>query len=78
MQYYEICRLWRSIKSYVEFIRKKSGKINLYFFLTNPSIFVNDYEAMKENKNVLNEELIQKMFHPRNIENFEGWGFSTE
>lgn len=36
-----------------------------------------NYDEMKENKRNLHEDLIQTMFHPRNIAKFESWGFET-
>jgi hypothetical protein len=41
----------------------------------NPSIFTYDYDQMKENKNLLHEELMRNRFHPKNIEKFEDWGY---
>jgi hypothetical protein len=51
---------------------------NLYGLSANPNIFVYDYQKMKEPKNQLHEDLIQTMFHPRNMERFDGWGFDIE
>ena len=39
--------------------------------------FVYDYDTMKESKHILHEELIQIMFHPKNMDKFDGWGFDT-
>jgi hypothetical protein len=44
-------------------------------FARNPNIFIYDYEQMKYTKNRLHEDLIQTLFHPKNMERFEGWGF---
>jgi len=33
---------------------------------------------MKTSRRHLHEELIQNRFHPRNIPQFNGWGFETE
>jgi hypothetical protein len=33
---------------------------------------------MKESKKAIHEELMQKIFHPKNIMKFNDWGFDTD
>ena len=53
------------------------GKCYQYWFVLsgNSNIFTYDYEKMLQTKSRLHEELIQNMFHPKNIGKFEDWGF---
>ena len=48
-------------------------------FSRNPQLFVwneeYDYETMKQHKQPLHQELIQAVFHPKNLSKFEYWGF---
>jgi hypothetical protein len=37
-------------------------------------IFAYDYEQMKRSNHLLKEELAKRMFHPDNMDKFEGWG----
>jgi len=48
-------------------LAKHPEKIDWYWLSENPGIFTIDYSAMKENHRDLNEELIQKMWHPSRI-----------
>ena len=61
----------------LEEIYNKHRKWDCFAFLSssNPAIFTYDYAQMKDTKNRLHEELIRNMFHPLNLEKFEGWGF---
>ena len=54
---------------------KAHAHIPWYILSENPNIFTYDYEEMTKTKNRLHEELIRNMFHPFNINKFEGWGF---
>ena len=56
----------------------KHHYISWYMLSKNPNIFTYDYAQMKETKNRLHEELIRNMFHPRNMDKFEGWGIECE
>ena len=62
----------------MHFLELNPEKIDWWCLSTNPAIFVYDYSAMKESKKAIHEELIQKMFHPKNIMKFNDWGFDTE
>ena len=42
-----------------------------------PYIFVHDYDAMRENRAAIKEELMEERFHPDNLPKFSGWGFSN-
>jgi len=58
-------------------LEQHPDKIDWPWLSTNPAIFVYDYEAMRTSRAGLHEELIQNRFHPRNIPQFDGWGFET-
>ena len=53
-------------------------KISWGRFSQNPAIFVLDYQAMKESRRDLHEDLMKERFHPRNMDQFDGWGFGME
>jgi hypothetical protein len=57
---------------------KAHSHLPWYFLSKNPNIFTYDYEQMKHNKMRLHEELMMVLFHPKNIESFDGWGFDCE
>ena len=61
----------------IQLLERNRHRISYMDFSQNPNIFTYDYEQMKLTKNRLHEDLIQAMFHPTNIEKFEGWGFDT-
>lgn len=63
----------RLIESYC----KTRHYIPWFELLKNPNIFTYDYDQMKESKIRLHEELIRNMFHPLNMEKFDGWGFDN-
>jgi hypothetical protein len=50
-------------------------KIQYPTFLENPCAFEYDYEGMKQSRESIVEELMQKRFHPKYIDQFESWGF---
>ena len=58
-------------------LKKHPERIDYRSLSENPSIFELDYDAMKETKHTLHEELIRTMLHPKNISKFEGWGFES-
>lgn len=50
--------------------------LDWYYLLSkNTAILVYDYSAMTSRCSIYREELIQRMFHPRNITRFTSWGF---
>jgi len=63
----------------VEILEQHPERIAWCFFSKNPQLFVwneeYDYETMKRNKQPLHQELIQAVFHPKNLSKFEFWGF---
>ena len=71
---------WSSLSknpSAIELLQCNQDKIDWIKFSMNPSIFEikYDYSKMVENINKIKEELMMKMFHPRNLSKFMGWGF---
>jgi len=61
--------------SAMKLLEENQEKIDWSILSGNSEIFVCDYLKMKESKALLHENIIVKMFHPRNIKKFEGWGF---
>jgi hypothetical protein len=59
-------------------IKKNKDKINWDYFSRNPNIFTYDYKTMKEKmKNSgIAEELMSVIFHPKNMNKWNDWGFS--
>jgi hypothetical protein len=62
----------------IHLLEQNQHRISYQDFSQNPNIFTYDYEEMKWFKNRLHEDLIQTMFHPTNIEKFDGWGFDAD
>ena len=65
----------------IHILEDNLDKVKWNFFSSNPNIFTYDYEAIhnvlyKEDGFV--EEFIQKQFHPKNMDKWDGWGFPTE
>jgi hypothetical protein len=58
-------------------LEKHPEKIHWLGLSRNPSIFIYDYDAMKVAKQPLHEQLVQTVFHPKNIHKFDGCGFDT-
>lgn len=59
----------------IHILEKNQDKINWDNLSLNPSIFVYDYDQMKEDKQPLHEELFTVVFHPDNFHKFGDWGF---
>ena len=59
-------------------LEQHPDKINWTELSQNPSIFVYDYVTMKVSKRALHEDLIQNRFHPKYIDQFDGWGFGID
>jgi len=57
------------------FIQEKNIIIFIDTFYKNPFIFSVNYDYLKERINIILEELIMVMFHPKNIYKFKDWGF---
>jgi len=51
----------------IELLKNNKDKIDCEMLMSNPSIFIYDYEGMKETKADLNEEVIAKALHPKRI-----------
>ena len=53
--------------------------LNRYYspILRNPEIFESfyDYPLIKKNMDILREDMMKKLFHPKNIDIFSGWVF---
>lgn len=56
-------------------IQEKNIIIFIDNFYRNPFIFTANYEYLKERINIILEELMMVMFHPKNIDKFKDWGF---
>ena len=65
-----------SIKPHlVPFFEKNVEYINWYNISKNEGIFEYDYENIKKRMSIFEEELVQKVFHPRNYHKFVDWGY---
>jgi hypothetical protein len=51
-------------------------KINWFGLYRNPDIFELDYESMRQANMELKQELMERMFHPKNVAKFESWGYN--
>ena len=62
----------------IELLKENQDKINWYNFSGNPNIFTYDYKLMKENmkKSGIVEELMAYIFHPKNMNKWNNWGFT--
>ena len=72
---YNILDLLSPNPNAIHILEQNQDKINWNSLSANPSIFEYDYEAMRERMRPLAEELMSKMFHPRNFEKWIDWGF---
>ena len=61
----------------INLLKKHPERIDYRSLSENPSIFKLDYDAMKETKHALHEELIRTMNHPKYLPKFKGWGFES-
>ena len=61
----------------IHILEKTRDKINWDNFSLNPSIFVYDYDQMREDKQQLHSELLEIVLHPDNFHKFEDWGIFT-
>ncbi len=61
----------------IEFLKENQDKIDWWYFSQNSNIFTYNYKQMKENmKNSgIAEELMSVIFHPKNMEKWNNWGF---
>ena len=62
----------------IELLKENQDKINWGYLSKNPNIFKYDYKQMKKNmKNSgIVEELMAFIFNPKNMNKWNGWGFS--
>ena len=62
----------------IDILKENQDKIDWFSFSQNPNIFTYDYKLMKEKiKNSgIAEELMSVIFHPKNMNNWNNWGFS--
>ncbi len=62
----------------IELLKENQNKIYWWIFSRNSNIFTYDYKTMKENmKNSgIVEELMSVVFHPKNMEKWNDWGFT--
>jgi hypothetical protein len=61
----------------IHLLEQNPEKIKWSSLSMNSSIFVYDYHEMKEFKKTYHEEMIKTMFHPKNMNKFDSWGFDT-
>ena len=54
----------------------KDDNIEWCWLSANPNIFTYNYEAMKQSHMDLKQELMETMFHPKNIPKFSSWGYN--
>jgi hypothetical protein len=62
----------------IELLKENQNKINWRCLSENPNIFTYDYKKMKKtmkNSGIV-EELMAYIFHPKNMEKWNNWGFS--
>ena len=63
----------------IELIKENISEKNIIIFIDkfyrNPFIFTVNYEYLREKNNVMLEELMMVIFHPKNIDKFKDWGF---
>ena len=59
----------------ISLLERNKEKINWGSLSRNPSIFTYDYEKMEITRRPIRDALIQKRFHPRNMDKFDSWGF---
>ena len=62
----------------ISLLKENQDKINWWYFSKNPNIFEYDYIKMKETmkKSGIAEELMSVIFHPKNMNKWNDWGFS--
>ena len=61
--------------SALSLFEKNKDKVDLDELYGNNEIFELDYSKIEEHMNVIKEELMIRVFHPRNCDKFIGWGF---
>jgi hypothetical protein len=61
----------------IELLKDNQDKVNWHNLSSNPNIFTYDYKQIKENmkKSGIAEELMAFIFHPRNMNLWNDWGF---
>jgi hypothetical protein len=57
-------------------LEKNQDKINSYWLSSNPSIFVLNYELLKNRMNIIKEELIKTVLHPNRFERYLEMGYN--
>jgi hypothetical protein len=69
---------WSSLSSNpsaIHLLEKNQKLIDWNTIWANPAIVIYNYKPMEERCNLYKEELMMKMFHPRNYDKFVSWGF---
>ena len=59
----------------MEILKQNQDKIDWRLLSRNPNIFEYDYYGMKKTRSKLTKDLMETMFHPRNIRKWKSWGF---
>ena len=62
----------------IDILKENQHKIYWYSMSHNPSIFILDYDALKERCAIYKEELIQKALHPSRIQKILDLGLELE
>ena len=60
----------------IALLKENPLKIDWTQLSQNPNIFTYDYEKMRKNMLLFNEDLMKERFHPRNLRKFSSWGHS--
>lgn len=83
-KYYELIKdkldWWNlTINPYaIDLIKENIDLINKIYksaLFSNPCIFEYDYEFIRNRMNIFKEELVEKVFHPKNYNKFIDWGY---
>ena len=51
----------------IKLLKENQDKIEWIYFSLNPSIFTYDYDKMKDNFKILEEEILYKSLHPKRM-----------
>jgi len=63
----------------IEILKENPEKINWHYLSSNPAIFELDYDKMKKNFEIMEEEIIKEVLKPeRVIRNLELYGYDIE
>jgi hypothetical protein len=60
----------------MDLLEKNQDRINWYWLSSNPSIFVLNYELLKNRMNIIKEELIMTALHPNRFRHYLEMGYN--